>query len=279
MTRPITKRPFSSSSPWNVAIPSNPRIDAASGTMVGKVATRAAIADLYDYGTPIYAATSTTPKRSVRCTEPWGTCNLSSYPVPIPNGAAAAPGSDGQMVVIDAAANMVYEFWQYNNDYASCSWGDRLALSGSGMGSTAVGAGMSRLGGLVYCYEIERGYIDHALAFSTSYCDYKFRAPATKSDGKSGGVPEGARFQLDPTIAVRNIPGITKAESIIAKALQQYGMYCIDCGGSNCALQFENPVAEGQPNPYPGVGLGSDYQSLSHIPWSRMRVLATWNGT
>jgi hypothetical protein len=127
---------------------------------------------------------------------------------------------------------------------------------------------------------MEHGQIDHALGFiSENTCASVFRYPASKTDGHSGNancIPEGTRIQLDPSVNVDAIPGINAGERIVAHALQTYGAYCKDTGGSKLAFGFEDPV--GKPNPYPGLGFSNDYYDMPHIPWNHLRVLAQWNG-
>ena len=185
------------------------------------------------------------------------------------------------MVVING--NTGYDFWQAHRNSAtswSTSWGTRFSLTGQGTGSGATGAGTPLLAGLVRTSEMERGQIDHALDFITSNtCSSVYRYPAIKTDGRSGTsncIPEGTRIQLDPSINVDAIPGITPGERIVAHALQTYGAYCRDTGGAKLAIAFEDPV--GKPNPYPSLGFPFDYWDMPHIPWNHLRVLQQWNG-
>ena len=129
--------------------------------------------------------------------------------------------------------------------------------------------------------ELARGRIDHALTFVTSHtCASTFRYPAIKTDGHKSMpcIPEGARIQLDPSINVDAVAGITPGEKMVAHALQIYGAYCHDTGGSDLGFTFENPI-DGQPNVYPGIGFPVDYTHMSHIPWSGIRVLRNAQGT
>jgi hypothetical protein len=275
-------RPFADTSAWNQPIGSNVELDPNSAAMVAKLSSGQQGAALYDFGTPIFFADSSTPKYQIDCTMPWGACGLEGEQVPIPAGAQPAPGSDGQMVIVDLSAKKSYEFWQYKNDKATTSWGGILPIDGDGRGTPqnhAVGAGTSRLAGVVRTYEIEQGVIDHALVFATKYCKTgENRPPATKDDGKytgEGAIPEGARVQLDPTVNVDAIAGITKAEKAVGKALQKYGGYVIDCAASEMAVSFENPI--GKADPYPAAGFSNDYFEMDKIPWNQLRVLKAWN--
>ena len=240
-----------------------------------------AYADLYEYGTPVWEASAGDPFANVACTEPWGTCQLTQQLIQIPAGAGTASGSDSSMVVINGSTG--YDFWNaHRNSTTSWStgWGTRFSLTGSGTGGGATGAGVPLLAGLPRLWEMESGEIHHALGFITEdTCASVYRYPASKTDGRSSNstcIPEGTRIQLDPSIDVNTIPGITPGEKIVARALQVYGAYCKDTGGAKLAFGFEDPV--GKSNPYPGLGFSNDYYDMPHIPWHDLRVLRQWNG-
>jgi hypothetical protein len=197
-------------------------------------------------------------------------------------------------------------------------WGGVLCYHGRGNRNTggcetnqhgAVGSGMSRLAGLITREDIARGSINHAMVFATNIAKpVEFRYPATKTDGRNlAGVatpiPEGARIQLDPAA---DISGLTGYQRMVAEALKTYGAYVIDNGGAPTPIGGLALIAEGQDpagpkngtpyfspttpvpgNPvYPGstfynAGMrdtGDGYQSLSGIPWNKVRVLKNWNG-
>jgi hypothetical protein len=281
----VTERPFRDSSAWNRRIPSSPEIDSRSRAIVSYLSsgTNPAIANIGAYGVPVFDADSGTPRVTVSCSKDWGTCALEQTRVPMPARAKPSTGTDGAMVVIDWSTKKVYEFYRAQRVSAThwtTAWGGIVAFEGTGTPGQAVGSGISRLAGVVRGFEMLDGVIPHALVFSTdNACRSGHRYPASKSDGlstRSDCIPEGARIQLDPSIDVNRIPGITRAERTIARALQRYGAYAIDNGGAKMGFVFEVP--EGGTNPYCQVGLCRDYQSLSHIPWSRLRVLRTWTG-
>jgi hypothetical protein len=283
--RLLEERPFDGDSPWNVPIPDDPVVDPGSAAMISNLVVpgRPPIANLYDFGLPIYEADARTPRHRIRCTEPWGTCDLEEVEggVPIPDGARANPGSDAAISVVDRAQGRVYCLWRYNNDYATTAWGHVYDLHGLGDGRPPVctGSGLPGMGGVVRLAEMKAGEIPHALVFSTMLCGSGVRYPAGKSDGSytgRGALPEGARLQLDPAVDVDAIPGITPGERAVARALQVYGAYAGDCGGAKMAFTFEHP--KGGEDPYPSVGFQWDYFGMSHIPWERMRVLGSWTG-
>jgi len=258
--------------------------------MVGVLAGRGyATAQVYADTPPVYDATEATGRYALNCTMSWGACDLEAQKIPIPDGAVASSGSDGNMVVIDWSTRKSYEFWQYNNDVRTASWGAVLPVDGSGTGNGssdpgrygAVGAGISRLAGIIRTYEVRQGYVDHALVGPTGFsCRSSYRYPAVKTDGwstASGCIPEGARVQLDPGVNCDTLSGITSWEKMVCKALQKYGWYNIDNGGvgqPGFGIQFENPA--GETDAYTAVGL-RDYTRIRHIPLTRLRVLTAWN--
>ncbi|HEX2698713.1 MAG TPA: hypothetical protein VHM89_00725 [Acidimicrobiales bacterium] len=275
-------RLFAADSPVNTPIPAAAVVDAA-GDRFGRylAAHGPAIADLYEYGVPVFDADASTPRVEVICTKSWGTCGLSRQPVPIPHAAAPSSGSDGAMVVIDRSTRTSYEFWQARRSNGTwvASWGGTAGIDGPGTPGSAVGAGVSRLAGVVRTEEIARSRIDHALVFSTANACPTHRYPASKSDGGSTRpdcVPQGARIQLDPSLDVESLPGITPGERAVARAMQIYGAYAVDSAGAAMAVIFEDPA--GKPDPYPAAGFGRDYDPMVHIPWERVRVLRQWDG-
>src|SRR5205814_3022062 len=141
-------------------------------------------------------------------------------------------------------------------------------------GFSARGSGFALLAGVIWPDELARGHIDHALIFS--YPDTAaggFVAPATESDGRSSdaaAIPEGARLQLDPSFDVSILPSW---ERPIGRALQRYGMYLADNGGSTVGLYAVNPQSYPH-NPYAGILPGGNYVPLHDIPVDRFRVLA-----
>jgi hypothetical protein len=239
-----------------------------------------AAANIYAYGEPVFNATSSTPKATVDCTENWGPCDLENRTMRIPEEARPTTGSDGRMIIVDLTTRTVCDFWQARKTGTgrwSTSWGTCAPLDGTGSGPSggATGAGVNALTGVVRTFEMRNLHIPHALSVATNNsCSGGFRAPAVKTDGASGRsdcIPEGARLQLDPSIDVEAIPGITPGEVAVAKALQRYGAINRDNTAANLCVQFETPF--GESDPYPAAGFTHDYFDMPHIPWDRLRVL------
>lgn len=273
--------PFAPDSPWRQEIAKHPAMDPNSATMIKHVeADRALVANLVEFGIPIYSVTPNTPTHDVDCGEKkWGVCPFAGWPVPIPIGAVPHSGSDGAMVTVDEAHSMTFEFWRASKHGQrwSVQWGAENSLQGSGWGGSATGSGASRLAGVIRVAEIEAGTIPHALALQTSNACKTFRPPALKSDGTSTRadcIPEGARLQLDPALDLRKL-NLTKGEFTVASAMQRYGGYVMDVGGAPLSVSFELDTAEPHTlgKTYRAAGFRWDYDQMDGVPWEKLRVL------
>jgi len=288
------ERPFPLATWLYQPIKADPLLDPDSASMVSVIASASSgsrSCALNDYAVPFYRANAQTQQKTIDCLMNWGTCKLESLgPRPLDASMLPSAGTDGAMVVIDDSPrrdNSLHGrssdvYWQYdwNGGSPRTSWGDVGDLDGDGLDHKGVGAGVSRAAGIVRAFEIEDGVIDHALVFSTKFCQTTtFRYPATKTDGKysgTGAIPEGARIQLDPSLNPDDY-GLGKGERAVFVALQKYGAYNIDCGGAALAFIFED--IPGNPGAvYTDAGLGWDYYGLTKIPWSKIRVLRSWDG-
>jgi hypothetical protein len=281
-------RLFATDSPWNVPIGADPALDPRSDAQVAWLVSKPhpATVNLYEYGIPIWHASADTDRHVVPCTKPWGTCGLVGNEMPIPSDAHATEViDDGVLVVLDLDAGLSYELYgaERTDGGWTAAWGGVLPLDGDGVGTaanSATGAAVSRVAGVVRVEELRVGRVDHALVFSTdNACRGEFRYPAAKTDGRSGRpdcLPEGARVQLDPSVDLGAMPELSNVERIIGRALQRYGAYAIDNGGNRMAFSFESP--SGESDPYPALGI-EDHDGLDRLPWGRLRVLASWDGT
>lgn len=279
-------------------IPDNPVLDPDSAAIVVSLAETAGgehrSANLYEFGVTLAGQsgiTSDTPRYDVSfVNEPaWGSDPFGSDSMPILDGTVMPPGSDGHISVADPTTSKVYSLWQATNSGGwSASWGGVASLHGDGRetSGSSTATNISRYAAVIRGHEIAAGEIPHALFFSsdmTHPIDYRY--PASKTDGDNGAgvsnpIPEGARVQLDPSIDVAAIPGITQGEIAVAKALQKYGAYCGDKGGARMAFIFEYVDDGSEPGQvYVDAGLEWDYFDMVHIPWSSLRVLNSWDGS
>jgi len=215
----------------------------------------------------------------VACRTGWA-CTLGAFGAfAIPVTAKQDPSADGHLAVYDPATRREWDMWQAKPAWTA-SAGSAVSTTGDGIAATGTASGDAAnfplLGGLIRPEEILQGHIDHALVFSlpgiasgAPICPATHNAQTTSDPS---ALREGQRVQLDPSVDVDalSIPGWEKT---IARAMQQYGMYLRDNGGT-LGVYAENPISRGY-DAWSPLGLGSvGAVSLSGIPWSRFRLLA-----
>lgn len=310
VSQPST-RPYLSAASWLWdPIPASPVLDANSATWAGQLATGDHTASLYDYSATVILpgqVASSTPRYTVPMSRvpEWGPHPFGTDTVPIPNGTTAPPmvttygdPGDGHLVVADPINGKVYGLWQAvkSGSNWSASYGGVTSLQGDGRDTagSSTGAGLCRLAGVIRLEEMVAAAaantgLGHTIVVSSDLAGPASRFPAVKSDGENWRgvatpIPEGTRFQLNPSVNVDAISGITAAEKVIAKTLQTHGGIIGDQGGAAMGFIFEKaPDANTGWAGFPGatyeqLGLGWDYFNMEHIPWSSLRVLKNWNG-
>jgi hypothetical protein len=291
------QRPYSDDSPWNAKIGPAPRYHPRSRQLVTALEGHfGSNPDTYTY--PVYAVTSAAPVQTVYFSGLFSNVTDSGTKLelrkgggrveaPIPARALPSRGTDSQIIIINSETGDEWGFWQAR-PYGRNSWqavnGYHYNIRWSGVppkGFASRGARVPYLAGLIRKCEIERGTIDHAIAFAYDYpCSRKTCReqglphhvyPARGSDGKGTyryDFPEGTRLQLDPQATeedVRRWCGSDRACRVIVKALQEYGMITIDNGG--------------HPKIYPEYSGTAQWGTLltdktpSKIPYAAFRVL------
>ena len=274
---------YASTSFWNQAIGSNPTIDPNSAAIVR--------ASLLPYaGSSNFANTNSWGIGLVHASDGDKTyhwrCNILRYgPISfkIPAGATPTTGSDHHLVVIDGTKEL--DLWKANYDASTDTWtaGTRFITDISGWGAMAapgklaggsVAAGFAEMGGVVRPEEIAQRHIDHALSVMVPPIRQSYIAsPATATDGSSTdpySIPEGAHIQLDPAFDVA-AQSWRSWEKVIAVALQKYGAYVSDHGGT-VAFYGQTDVNAGNVSwASTGTPKGG---SLANFPWDHMRVLS-----
>lgn len=189
-----------------------------------------------------------------------------------------------------------------NHYYGRCngtSSGGTASVSSQTGAVGGRGAGTSYFAGLLRPWEIDAGVINHALAFACNRSASSWVYPASKSDGSNNAgagtnIPEGTRFQLDPTKTTTDFDNLLNAYTygnttytdqydfqpmptnhkrtakIIMKCLQDYGMYNIDNSGSSKIYVEDNTSARN------GAGWAETElirETLNAIPWSWFRAV------
>ena len=272
---------------WNQPILADAAVDANSPAMVSSALVAysgsANFTNSDEWGRPLAYANTVSGLFSVGCVI--YDCQT-AVSFRIPHYAKPATGADHHVIVLDPSTNSELDMfmaaydpsvdsWSAGSRYlaASDGWGAACALGQHCLGSVA--AGFDGFGGVVRPEEIAQGHIDHALVFATPYTQAgTIACPATHTDGATNdpaAIPEGARIQLDPAFDVDGQPW-PAWEKTIARALQTYGAYLEDTGGS-LAFYAEPNLDRGY-DAWSLAGVPGAPQSLANLPWDSFRVLS-----
>lgn len=283
---PTWLNPFPRTSVWNTPLPPDPALDPQSAAKIAYLVQNAVNPNMaiHAWTTPVVVASDTSPRYTVPCT--MYRCTLGAFgAVPIPRGSLPDPQGDAHLVVWDRQTHREWDLWQASYDASSDRWsasaGAAVSTDGDGIAPAGTAAGDAAnfplLGGLIRPEEIEQGQIDHALVFAMpNVAAGAPRCPATHNAGSStnpAALPEGTHLQLDPALDVDALQAPAWQKTIM-KALQKYGMYLRDGGGS-LALAGENPINRGYDAwAEAGISTANGSVRLTAIPWARMRVIA-----
>jgi hypothetical protein len=275
-------RPFPAGSVWNSPVGTTP-VTASSSALISYFLAHSPHPNmtLRDWGVAVSETHSSDSLFSVPCTR-YLNCTLGAFgSFAIPQTAAPDPSDDGYLAVVDPSSQREWDMWQAQSSGGSWSASAGAALATTGNGTAPAGtasgdaANLPLLGGIVRPEEILQGHIDHALVFGMpNVSGLGHVCPATHNDGSSSdptALLEGTRLQLDPSVNVDSL-AIPAWQKTIARALQTYGMYLRDQGGS-FVIYAENPVGRGY-DAWTKAGLPTgDSVSIAGIPWAKLRVV------
>jgi Right handed beta helix region len=194
------------------------------------------------YAKPIYFAKPGDPVASVDVGKPdWISAPLDwdGKPIPVPDGVAPAPGSDGHLTIVSADRKTAWDMWRATQAGTSGYVTEVIAqwdLTGSGVASpsnnSARGSGAPVIPSTLRAQEALHG-INHALGITVPSVssDYVF-PPASHSDGHGGpdAIKYGMLFVLRPDYPVPANAGV--GERNVIQALKTYGAYVVDQGAS-----------------------------------------------
>ena len=276
--------PYSDDSPWNTPIGDDAPIHARSSALVARIGGELT-SDTSQYTLPVYEVDGDTPTVSVKVlhlfsevTDHGTTVERRQEPVidvPVPDGAEAATGTDAQVVIVDTTTGDEWGFWhlEATEDGFQATNGYRYHVGWNGVppdGFGSRGAGVPYLAGLIRPAAIERGRIDHAIAFAYPTPSPNHVFPATKSDGPGDpelDLPEGARLRLDPSLDEDDLRaiGLDDTGRVIARALQEYGMILVDIAGRPKIYAEYHATAE--------WGDNLSEEVISALPIERFEVL------
>jgi hypothetical protein len=280
-------RLFAPSDWLNTPVTAGAALDTASGGIathaITAYATGANLANSAAWGTPIAYADQASKLYRVRCTAFF--CDHPSPPQRIPRYADPAQSVDHHLVVLGPQPNTELDLWGAARTAdghwrAGTQWRTRTDRSAANCdrhqrscGGANV-AGFALTAGLVRPEEIAAGRIDHALVITSPRTRRGAVAcPAAGTDGKTDGLTAirvGAHIQLSPAVDVSQL-NLPPWKAAIARALQTYGAYVADTGGS-LAVRAESTALRGY-DAWARAGVPSDDPSLSDLPWAAVRVL------
>lgn len=297
------RRWYAPSSPWNTPIGPDPHLATNDATLVAALAETPAIGVAYDYTASIWYATRTTPKVPVRIDVP--RCDAATVWVPIPRGAIPDSSPEGHMAIAQYGTSKEYDFYKaqspgrppkssvyYSKPCATAKlWTAAKVVTtnwetGSGsLRSSPRGSGTPEGAGTILPRDTQMppgATWDHALGMSyENTCTDAMRwcpivAPATQEDGtctdQSRCVPEGARFQLDPSLNCDTWPSLRYVwQRQMCRTLQVYGGIVIDTndGGPTFADQWHGSLIG-----YSWPWLTQGDLNLPHDLLNHFRVLA-----
>lgn len=254
-------RPFGPNAPWNIPI-SVLEVDPDSNRLARLLWNDSATdreernfnINNTSYTYAVYEVTEDTQYFKVRDLNGWG--NLGGEYIPFDPSWKPAPGSDGQIIILDPETGREWDLWQVKFDGRTVTIGNGNLVEGMG-GSDSYfdrevgfegsrGAGIPYLAMLVRPEEVAAGRIEHALSMpirNTSGAE--FVAPATKLEHagvRLNGIPEGTRFALDVTYEEieehlaslpDDVPQVTiDSLRVIMIAMKEYGWFITDTAGS-----------------------------------------------
>jgi hypothetical protein len=264
-------RPFRDRSWWNTPVPANAPSDPAAAQVLTYLSTAPesghgclslAGAQHNKWGQPAYWAQPGDPHYDVQGL-PAGAPHEMRH-LRIPKGAQGADNSDGTMTVYDMSRGYVVLMTDAHYDAPTNTWSASGAtvtyMDSNGLLDTAGRSGDPRNQGThrgnngatsyVRYDMVSAGDVRNVLKIASgpALAD-RWVFPMTGSDGtvtdpSVGAPPEGLRLRLKPSIDLQSL-GLHPQALVIAKALQKYGVYLGDSGGTT-ALKLEDTKAEGR---------------------------------
>jgi len=259
-------RPFGPRAPWNVPVKHVPQhsegrlyVDRLFRDVGGVRPAKFHIAtEAYTF--PVYDARDSTGPTNFKTY--WET-NLVGK-VPWNPAWKAAPGSDAQLIVVDAENGLEWDYFQVQYKLqvvqataANLVTGDIRTKEDGFLPSR--GSGIPYLAMLVRPHELRQGVIEHALSLTLATISGKdFVPPATKLEfpqGHRAGVPAGMRYALnlsddDLDRWAQRLPkeltdDTRRSARIVAQALKDYGWFVTD-SSPGALFQFECRTTAGK---------------------------------
>ncbi|MBA2560069.1 MAG: hypothetical protein H0V07_09315 [Propionibacteriales bacterium] len=266
-----TYRAFSADSWWNSPVPWNAPTNPAASQILdymrtapesgGGCLTLAGAGDS-PWGNPIYWAEPSDPTYDVKGVEGVRPPELSNLRIPV--SAEPAANNDGTMSVYDRDKGYVALLTNASYDRGSDEWSATGATvtylrsnglsvdTGQSDDERNIGSHRGNNGATntVSWDMVQAGAVRHVMKVALGP-EVLNRAvfPMTGSDGDYEGTdaavpPQGLRLRIKPSVDLESMD-LNPQALVIASALQRYGFYIGDSGGTT-ALKLENTEAEGR---------------------------------
>jgi len=264
-------RPFRDRSWWNTPVPVNAPHNPHSTQILDYLRTapesghgclRLAGAQHNKWGQPAYWSQPGDPEYDVKGLPAGSPPELKHLRVPA--GARGADNSDGTMTVYDVARGYVVLLTDAHYDASTDTWtasgatvtyldsNGLLTATGKSDDSRNIGTHRGNNGATSYVRfdMVQAGAVRNVLKIASGpELSERWVFPMVGSDGdvtdpSVGAPPEGLRLRIKPSVDLRRLRLHPQA-LVIAEALQKYGVYLGDSGGTT-ALKLEDTRAEGR---------------------------------
>ncbi|WP_394277292.1 malectin domain-containing carbohydrate-binding protein [Luteococcus sp.] len=255
----------------------------------------------HQYNVALETVDANQPKKDIKWVDCQGKGSLPAHVydglsyfkgVPIPDAAAPAMGTDGQLSIYQPSTDKLWEFWQAkktNSGWEAC-WGGRIddVSKNKGMFRESYGVSATNIalaGGMITFEDVRRGKINHALSLAiiNPAPHNQISWPAQRSDGSmqsKGLIREGQRLRLDPNLDLSKY-NLTPMGRMVAEAAQTYGFIITDKAGA-VAIPTESGYgieAKTGKNPWDEILAGTpDYLVLKNFPWDKTQFLPVDHG-
>ena len=282
---PALDRPFSPTGFWNSPIRAQAKAGPLSRALAKQERVTGAWINTTSYSAPVFVVAARQATVRVQIDHPPSpnrdALQREMAKVPIPAGAKPGGGTDARMIVWQPSTNTMWELWRMRWRRGwHAGWGAKISEVSKFRGVNpfpfgATASGLPLAGGLITMDDVRSGSIDHVLALGIPAPRAGvFVAPANRTDGRFTGptaIPEGTRFQLDPSLDVKSL-GLSQTATMIARAAQRYGMVVRD-GSEVVTFYAQDPTPTGS-NPWQAwFGGKSAARALDGFPWDKLRVV------
>lgn len=242
-----------------------------------------------DFSITVLTADGATEMREFTPTGDFFEPDCDHVPFPVPPGGAlegeegyqCTQDGDCHLLVVHEAEQRLYEMWRANIDTAGFRGGCAAVWDLAreypdtlrGEGCTSADAGGFPISAMLFsAEEVAAGSIDHAVRFilpNDRIRQNVYVRPATHSTFATSGGPDappyGVRLRLRADFPLDSLP--SEGARVVAKALQQYGMFLAD--GGNIALTAETDAFSS----VKWADVGVDSSSLASILVTDMEVV------